>query len=775
MDQQPKIPTLKDAQKPQVKIKGLGAGLTLLDRLKQFKKKDLAFILAGLGTLFMAPLAEHFMMAPENGDAGQMAAGWGGKGNDKLFGNGSSPYETSGGMANGGPATSSGGDIITPLNVRDPSALVMGPGAAQQPPAGSAAPAATPPPTAPARSDEDLKDALKGAAARGASAAVKHAALPVPKVALGGSGLRGLGAASGASSAGASLAAPGAAAGSNGAGGGGSLGLARGGSGYKGVAGPRGPSNPTGLDNTKKAGANAGDAFNRTGNALAALNGAAGEQIPTGGSGFNGGGAGGSGSNDKGPGGNGAGGSKSVGESLAFIAAKERMMKDLELEFEKRKLNDPELLWGQIRNDALKTIGGELAKAMAKDVVGLHDLLVPSSKSAKTIKCPGLPDVPEASARKCADEKDFTCYRVSGGGNYSWISTSGSAGVACQVTGGDGKDGPGGTTDGDGVSGVQQVAAIRDLGKVCGEIPATADPKNPIDTYLTTKMKPAAQKADVSRKILEGGDLTCGGAMPSGVDGTKNAADLIAAVKGALSTKADEPKTPPDPNAAQGGALQLIQSALPAGTDDGVVKTQAAVFVQADKDLTEALRLIKAAQDNVGPALAAPTKDDSGGSVPDSKAVARAQQVTSSQKAVGDQAKVLNDAATGLQAKVKAMTTDISDVNGKGSAADVVRYNKALAGYPEAAPDAATDVPAVTAAGPEAVKPKIDATKAKLDALKALVPLKPNKDDEGAKTNYKAARDGAVTAIGEARTEAGNVVKGFIDYTDGVKVSKILR
>src|SRR5688572_21781157 len=91
--EQPKIPTLKDSQKPQVKIKGLAAGMSLFDRLKQFKKKDLAFILAGLGTLFMAPLAEHFMMAPESGD-GTMQQGWGGKGGSNLFGSGSSPYES---------------------------------------------------------------------------------------------------------------------------------------------------------------------------------------------------------------------------------------------------------------------------------------------------------------------------------------------------------------------------------------------------------------------------------------------------------------------------------------------------------------------------------------------------------------------------------------------------------------------------------------------------------------------------------------------------------
>src|SRR3954467_7147270 len=120
---QPKIPTLKDAQKPQVKIKGLGAGLTLFDRLKQFKKKDLAFIAAGLGTLFMAPLAEHFMMSPESSD-GQLQQGWAGRGSgagSNIFGSGGSPYEPgTTGMAPGS-AVGGGSDVITPLNVRDPS------------------------------------------------------------------------------------------------------------------------------------------------------------------------------------------------------------------------------------------------------------------------------------------------------------------------------------------------------------------------------------------------------------------------------------------------------------------------------------------------------------------------------------------------------------------------------------------------------------------------------------------------------------------------------
>src|SRR6185312_7229780 len=184
MDTKPKIPTLKDSQKPQVKIRGLEAGMTLFDRLKQFKKKDLSFILAGLGTLFMAPLAEHFMMSPESADGQQLKQGWGGGAGGKgMFdGSGSSPYEPGTTGLAPGSAVGGGSDIITPLNVRDPSTLVMGPGATQQPPTNSVMPA-TPPPTAPAsHSDSDLKDAL-AASARGVGAAA-HAAkalLPVPK------------------------------------------------------------------------------------------------------------------------------------------------------------------------------------------------------------------------------------------------------------------------------------------------------------------------------------------------------------------------------------------------------------------------------------------------------------------------------------------------------------------------------------------------------------------------------------------------------------------
>jgi Ca-activated chloride channel family protein len=61
--------------------------------------------------------------------------------------------------------------------------------------------------------------------------------------------------------------------------GGAGMNLVRQNPGFRGAAGARGPG---GLDGTKKAGANAGDAFSRTGSALSGLNAAATEQIPPG-------------------------------------------------------------------------------------------------------------------------------------------------------------------------------------------------------------------------------------------------------------------------------------------------------------------------------------------------------------------------------------------------------------------------------------------------------------------------------------------------------------
>lgn len=519
MEQQPKIPTLKDAQKPQVKIKGMGAGLTLFDRLKQFKKKDLAFILAGLGTLFMAPLAEHFMMAPENGnmEAGFRGAGSGGSGSN-LFGTGSSPYENQGGIAQGGPSGGAG-DIITPLNVRDPSALVMGPGAAQQPPAGSGA-AAAPPPTAPTTSNEDLKDAIAHSAARAGSAAVKKAPLPIPKIAVGGSGLRGLGAASGGNSSGSgSLGNIGGLGGGTAGTGGGGLNLVRSAPNFKGVAGPRGPNSPSGLDGTKKAGANAGDAFSRTGSALSGLNAAASEQIPTGGQGFGGGGQGGSGANDKPGGGTGAAGSKSVGESLAFIEAKERMMENLKLEFEKRKLKDPELLLYGIRNDSLKAMAAEMTKALTKATLGL---LSDAAGAKKTIACPpGSTAKPlsVAESNTCNDGAKFNCYKSNGNtGEWNYQGAEGTPSIACAVTTAEGTTGP---------SNAEQAARAAQQGRVtagAGAVPGSVNDvctrladTNHLATAAEAKAAGATPKDTVSEGIAKkekassaGGMLTIG-------------------------------------------------------------------------------------------------------------------------------------------------------------------------------------------------------------------------------------------------------------------------
>jgi len=518
--EQPKIPTLKDAQKPQVKIKGLGAGLTLFDRLKQFKKKDLAFILAGLGTLFMAPLAEHFMMAPENGDH-TMQKGWGGgsgSGGGNFFGNGSSPYENGNNSIAQGGAIGGAGDIITPLNVRDPSSLVMGPGGMQQPPAGSAAPAA-PPPTAPSRSETDYKDALAGAASRAASAAVKKAPLPIPKIAVGGSGLRGLVVAGGGSSASGGMAPLNSGnLGQAGTGGGG-LNLVRSNPNFRGAAGPRG-NGPQGLDGTKRAGQNAGDAFSRTGSALNGLNAAAAEQIPTGGKGFDGGGQGGAGANDKAPGGGGAAGSKSVGESLAFLEAKQRQEENLKLEFEKRKLKDPELLMYGIRNEVLKAGALKLGEGLTKKAMctllgegcpGADDEFdcggTTVNKSQMTM-CAG-------AGKEGATPVDTGCWTVRGSVAV-FKPLSGGAPMVCNATGKAGGGTPNPNAEG-GVTGFPgvnqgQVAAIAGLAQICKWLDTLIDAKGsstPDDEYLKTVRIEATRYA-VLRDALYQGQNTFG-------------------------------------------------------------------------------------------------------------------------------------------------------------------------------------------------------------------------------------------------------------------------
>lgn len=736
MDQQPKIPTLKDAQKPQVKIKGMGAGLTLFDRLKQFKKKDLAFILAGLGTLFMAPLAEHFMMAPENGDA-TLQKGWGGGSGSGsgIFGSGSSPYENGNNNIASGGAIGGAGDIITPLNVRDPSALVMGPGAAQQPNAGSAAPSA-PPPTAPARSETDYKDALAGAASRAASAAVKKAPLPVPKIAVGGSGLRGLGVAGGGTSASGSLGPIGPAAGSTGAGGSSGLSLVRNAPGFRSAAGARSPTGGTGLDGTKKAGQNAGDAFSRTGSALSGLNAAANEQIPTGGQGYGGNGAGGAGANDKPYSGSGPGGSKSVGESLAFLEAKQRMEENLKLEFEKRKLKDPELLLYGIRNDSLKAIAQEMTKSLTGAITGFMD----PSKSAAMLNCGGI-KVPKSTAnsQKCsgADGKggaatDTACYKVGGDGSYTFIPATGNP-IVC--TGGSAADAAGASntqqvaSDGPNRLGPTGAAAVGGLNGVC--------------TQIDELMK------DPTSKSLDDGYLNNVG----------NAATQLAVFRDSMFGKTSDCAT---------------RRTAQAGTLDGLGKPlstlQTAAFDSADKLMTDMIKDVQAEKVGDYAAKLQTANDSPTKLAAEASTALKAVDAYATEKKLGSPLSV-GTPTSGLlgfganKAKLEALKKTLDDSQTslaayleKAKAAQLKLDGQPLTGG-AAAPDA-NNPPLLTELGQIAVEPgtllkvqdaNVDYAKKKADIEKAT---------EGATINRTAIEpkvEPVGTAAGTAKTKIGEV------------------
>jgi hypothetical protein len=580
--EQPKIPTLKDSQKPQVKIKGLAAGMSLFDRLKQFKKKDLAFILAGLGTLFMAPLAEHFMMAPESGD-GTMQQGWGGKGGSNLFGSGSSPYESGiTGLAPGG-AIGGGGDVITPLNVRDPSALVMGPGMTQQPPAGSLAPQ-TPPPT---QKEPDLKDALANAAARAAGAATRKAPVPMPKPAMTGSGLRGLGVASGGSSAGAGLApinsaglSTNKAAGSN------SLSDVRPASNYRGVA--RGPGKGAGgFEGLKNGAGNASDLFNQKG-AAGNLEQAAQVAMP-GGNSF-GGGNGGAGASDKGPGGNNSNGSKSVGESLEFLRQKQEMEKALDLKWkmkEKRAMFPLELQQEAAKAIVMKGVveplAGQMGELMKSAFPQTGSVVSCSSPAPITVKVSDI--VSEAA---CNSQKDPGKYTFAGDRLRSCGGSQGQVYSGCRITqgaGGAAAPTPSETPlgSGDPLSGVnpQQRAATSRADASCtalaggAGIQARAD-GNTTDRDNALRLNAQAGAVVTARNALQGGAASCGAPQVSqGMSADGKLSEAEAQLRNALQKLTTQ----------NGGA--------------------AAAYVRPEAEITAAAAAITAAEGQIGAAKTA--------------------------------------------------------------------------------------------------------------------------------------------------------------------------
>ncbi len=316
-----------------LQVRGLSGPKTLIERLKKFKKKDLIFIGSGLGVLFMAPLAEHFLMSPSEDNV--LRGGFDQKG--KAFTGDMSPYEPGAGGMSPGAVVGAGGDIITPLNVRDPSALVLGLGGAQQPPSSAPQPKEKEKEKTESRGWNDaLSEAAKKGAEKGVAAA-KPGAFRVAGSLSG--GLRGFAALSGASSGGGpsySLPSPNANNVPN-------RGVQRGGisqvqaaPGYKGV-GPRGPDQgSTGAEALKRAAANAGDMFNRSGSAARNLDAAANQAIPGGGAGSGGAGPG-AGGQDKAPGQSNQKDNKSVGESLAFLRAKMEMEKEMDLKWARKK------------------------------------------------------------------------------------------------------------------------------------------------------------------------------------------------------------------------------------------------------------------------------------------------------------------------------------------------------------------------------------------------------------------------------------------------------
>lgn len=142
---------------------------SLMDRLKNLSRKDMALVGLGLSVLVMVPVAEYMMSQPPQDN--KLEGGWGGK--EKL---GDMPYEPGVNGLSQGSADGSG-EVITPLSSRDPVSLILGSQPAQ--PAVSA-PVYTPPASS-------MRDAMRDAGREAFSAASKSAGAPtvIPKMAGG--------------------------------------------------------------------------------------------------------------------------------------------------------------------------------------------------------------------------------------------------------------------------------------------------------------------------------------------------------------------------------------------------------------------------------------------------------------------------------------------------------------------------------------------------------------------------------------------------------------
>lgn len=360
-----------------LKLRGLANSSSLVDRLKQLRKKDLIFIASGLSVLLLAPLAEHFVLGPGE-DSNVLKQGFDSKGGPFVEAN---PYETGTGMATGNlPGQTS--DVITPLNVRDPMSLIFGAGTQQAGAAGAGAGAGGAGSGSGSTSKEGWKDAISEASRAGARTAIDSGGLPAPKGNLSGS-LRGLSALSGASYGGGptfTLGPVNAAVGGS-KGGGSNMAPVTATAGYKGPA-ARGLDSASSIEALRRAADNAGNMFNGRGSAADNLQKAAQEAIPSGG-GSDGMGGPGKGQDGKNPGGNSSKDTKSMGESLAFLRAKMEMEKAVDLKWKKiewetfgrQKMEQEELI--KMGFGILKTgIADPFAKSIAgimKGAFGIHE------------------------------------------------------------------------------------------------------------------------------------------------------------------------------------------------------------------------------------------------------------------------------------------------------------------------------------------------------------------------------------------------------------------
>ncbi len=319
---------------PNMRVRGLPGGSTVMDRLKNLRKKDLIFIAAGLCTLGMAPLAEHLLMAPEE-QAGMLKEGFNSQG--PLFPDGTTVYESGSGVGSPGNLPGQGSDVITPLNVRDPSNLVMSPGAQKKPDA-----VVTPPPpvsAGPGKGEADWKDVLRDNAKSGATKGIQKAAkLPMPSAKMAGAirGLSALGGGGGGTGASLKLDPLTAQHAPNHAAESGALTRSQATPGYRGAT-SRSPASGS-AEGLKGAAMNQADIFNRGGGAANALDAASREAIPNGGAGSSGGRPG-TGDETKGPSGSSNKDNRQLGESLDFLRRKMEMEKSIDLKWKKAEWN----------------------------------------------------------------------------------------------------------------------------------------------------------------------------------------------------------------------------------------------------------------------------------------------------------------------------------------------------------------------------------------------------------------------------------------------------